>query len=364
MGELVADQGPGGGWWLASDGRWYAPELHPAYLAPPPAPPFLPSLSVPPPDATSLLLRGQVGEAPATSGFGPTTASVRTYRTPADVRRGRASPWEPVAPPDALRRRPGGIRRVISNVMLATLVVGGVAFGGWKLFHRSPPGLSAYADAAAPQPPASLPAQIMNPYTRRAVQSTAIVDALGCSVNGVDRGSAWPISRHYFVTDAHVVGGSSGVAIQSAGQPLHLATVVYFNPNDDIALLYSPDSDAKPLVVADADPVRPVSGLFVGYPGSSGSTEVGIFGTVGGYDQANYNYPTPGAAHQVVDFSETGVGPGMSGGPIVNWWGQVVGQIQAGNPNGGQALPPSVISSTTKASIGRTGGVGDGQCPS
>ena len=32
-------QGPG--WWLASDGRWYAPERHPNYVPPPP-PPALP----------------------------------------------------------------------------------------------------------------------------------------------------------------------------------------------------------------------------------------------------------------------------------------------------------------------------------
>jgi hypothetical protein len=29
---------PVGGWWMASDGKWYPPELHPSVTAPPPAP--------------------------------------------------------------------------------------------------------------------------------------------------------------------------------------------------------------------------------------------------------------------------------------------------------------------------------------
>ena len=37
-------QGPG--WWRASDGRWYPPELHPGYQRPPPTPP-----AASPPDA-------------------------------------------------------------------------------------------------------------------------------------------------------------------------------------------------------------------------------------------------------------------------------------------------------------------------
>ncbi len=32
----MSDTSQGPGWWLASDGRWYAPELHPNYVAPPP----------------------------------------------------------------------------------------------------------------------------------------------------------------------------------------------------------------------------------------------------------------------------------------------------------------------------------------
>ena len=35
----MSDVSQGPGWWIASDGKWYAPELHPAYRPPPPPPP-------------------------------------------------------------------------------------------------------------------------------------------------------------------------------------------------------------------------------------------------------------------------------------------------------------------------------------
>ena len=36
----MSDTSQGEGWWIASDGKWYAPELHPDYVAPvaPPTP--------------------------------------------------------------------------------------------------------------------------------------------------------------------------------------------------------------------------------------------------------------------------------------------------------------------------------------
>ena len=35
----MSDISQGPGWWIASDGKWYAPEQHPDYVPPPPPPP-------------------------------------------------------------------------------------------------------------------------------------------------------------------------------------------------------------------------------------------------------------------------------------------------------------------------------------
>jgi len=37
----MADVSQGSGWWVATDGKWYPPHLHPSYLAPPTRPPQL-----------------------------------------------------------------------------------------------------------------------------------------------------------------------------------------------------------------------------------------------------------------------------------------------------------------------------------
>jgi signal peptidase I len=37
-GAGMSDVSQGPGWWVASDGKWYAPELHPAFRTPPPSP--------------------------------------------------------------------------------------------------------------------------------------------------------------------------------------------------------------------------------------------------------------------------------------------------------------------------------------
>jgi uncharacterized RDD family membrane protein YckC len=44
----MSDVSQGPGWWLASDGKWYAPEQHPNYVAPPPTP-APPATPTPPP---------------------------------------------------------------------------------------------------------------------------------------------------------------------------------------------------------------------------------------------------------------------------------------------------------------------------
>ena len=46
----MSDVSQGPGWWMASDGKWYPPEQHPNYVAPPPppAPPPAPPAAPPP----------------------------------------------------------------------------------------------------------------------------------------------------------------------------------------------------------------------------------------------------------------------------------------------------------------------------
>jgi hypothetical protein len=65
----MSDTAQGAGWWLASDGKWYPPELHPNYTPPPSAPtpptpttPTAPGVGSEPPGLDPVDLCGQLLE--------------------------------------------------------------------------------------------------------------------------------------------------------------------------------------------------------------------------------------------------------------------------------------------------------------
>lgn len=57
----MSDMSQGPGWWVASDGKWYPPEQHPNYVAPPPVPPSPPAPPPPTPASPSGGLPSQPG---------------------------------------------------------------------------------------------------------------------------------------------------------------------------------------------------------------------------------------------------------------------------------------------------------------
>jgi hypothetical protein len=69
----MSDFSQGAGWWQASDGKWYAPELHPDYRPPPPPNPAPPSPGGPqyPPQAGQQTPWAQTGPPPGQWATGP-----------------------------------------------------------------------------------------------------------------------------------------------------------------------------------------------------------------------------------------------------------------------------------------------------
>lgn len=72
----MSDIAGGPGWWLASDGKWYPPQTHPAARVPPPPPPVV---AAPPPVVPSTAMAAIPRSPTATGAPAPTGAS--------------ASPW-------------------------------------------------------------------------------------------------------------------------------------------------------------------------------------------------------------------------------------------------------------------------------
>jgi hypothetical protein len=206
-----------------------------------------------------------------------------------------------------------------------------------------------------PKLPSSLPVpdptSIQTPAVNDAAQAVVKVSSLGCG--GLVTGSGFSIGGGYVVTNAHVVSGtSSHHVLTTKGDDLP-ATVVYFDPARDFALLNVPDLASAGLGFASAS--RGTDGAVIGYPG--GGPEKIEPAVVDGAVEAQGRdiYSGNPVTRQV--YVITGkVRPGNSGGPLVDLHGNVLGIVfatSATDPNQAYALTDDEIASDLQDVRGR-----------
>jgi hypothetical protein len=189
--------------------------------------------------------------------------------------------------------------------------------------------------------PLPLPASVDTPGISRAAQAVVKISSLGCG--GLVTGSGFPVGAGYIVTNAHVVSGTSTHTILTPAGTQLPGSVVYFDPERDVAVLYVPDYKSAPLVFGPAE--RGTKGAVIGYPGG-GPEQVSAAVVDGrieaeGRDIYNANLVT----RQIFVIHAT-VRPGNSGGPLVDLEGRVLGLVfatSAGDPNQAYALTDDEI---------------------
>jgi S1-C subfamily serine protease len=191
--------------------------------------------------------------------------------------------------------------------------------------------------------PLPIPASVDTAAVRQAAQSVVKVAGFGCG--GQVTGSGFPVASGYIVTNAHVVSGTSGHSIQTPGGAVMQATVVFFDPERDVAVLYAPDYRGAPLAFGTAG--RGTAGAVIGYPGGGAqkTSPAIVDGEVSaeGRDIYNSNLVT----RQILVIQAV-VRPGNSGGPLLDLNGQVIGLVfatSAGDPNQAYALTDDEIAS-------------------
>jgi S1-C subfamily serine protease len=191
-----------------------------------------------------------------------------------------------------------------------------------------------------PKLPAALgipnPSSVDTPAVRNAAQAVVKVTSLGCG--GLVTGSGFSIGSGYVVTNAHVVSGTSSHHVLTPDGNDVTATVVYFDPARDFALLSAPDLSAPALGFASA--TRGTNGAVIGYPG--GGPERIEPAVVDGAVEAQGRdiYSANPVTRQVYVISGK-VRPGNSGGPLVDLQGKVLGIVfatSASDPNQAYAL--------------------------
>jgi S1-C subfamily serine protease len=210
------------------------------------------------------------------------------------------------------------------------------------------------APVAAPDPKVVADPDVM-------AAGASVVRVLGTACGLGIEGSGWVAAPGFVVTNAHVIAGEDDTTVTTQQGASLDATVVHYDPENDLALLRI-DAELPVLPVAP-DPQPGATAAVLGYPEN------------GPYAVAPARF---GETRETIGEDSYGQGPvrrpiaslrgtvrsGNSGGPIVDSRGRVLGTVFAatttGTP-GGFAVPNEVV----EAALGETSSSADtGSCAS
>lgn len=208
------------------------------------------------------------------------------------------------------------------------------------------------------QEPLQPPASVETAAVQTAKQSVFKVEGRGCG--GVVSGSAYPVAPGYLITNAHVVSGTYNTVLsQDTTRTSGIrATVVLFDPDRDVAVLYAPQVRAVALTAAGTG-TRGTPAAVIGYPGGGAEmiSPAVLEQSTGAQGRDIFN---DALVTRNIWILAAQVRPGNSGGPVVDLQGHVLGLVFAAsstNPDQAYALTNDEIQADIRAGIGLTGRV-------
>jgi len=174
--------------------------------------------------------------------------------------------------------------------------------------------------------PDAAPIELSTPELERAAGSVVKISgsADGCGV--ISSGSGFVVADDRILTNAHVVAGVGSPIVEVPGEPARDATVVYFDPVDDVAVLAA-DVAAAPLGLSD-DLGAGAGAAVMGYP-FGGPFRVVSAGVISSSTAPVEDIYGDRSAERSVYALRAQVEPGNSGGPLLTDRGQVAGMVFA-----------------------------------
>jgi S1-C subfamily serine protease len=155
----------------------------------------------------------------------------------------------------------------------------------------------------------------------------SVVKVAGQGCGGIVEGSGFVVGDGLIATNAHVVAGIKHPYVQDSNGT-HSATVIWFDPNLDFAVLRVPNlaGSVLKLSVAHQNPGTPAAVL--GYPGG-GPFTAGPAALIEEFTATGRNIYGKGNTNRDVYEIQATVIPGNSGGPLVTQDGSVIGVVFA-----------------------------------
>ncbi|MCI2976325.1 MAG: MarP family serine protease [Ferrimicrobium sp.] len=193
---------------------------------------------------------------------------------------------------------------------------------------------SLFSTAGFPPVFASIPPALAGPVplpsnamvkTIEAKVSSSVVKVEGLACSEIQEGSAFVVAPGYVATNAHVVAGEPNTYVIQDGSQLP-ATVIWYNPHLDLAVLKVPGLNAPVLHFDTQVQSRGTQAVVLGYP-EGGPLTYGSAGVMASFDATGRDIYNQGLTTRLVYEIDAIVRPGNSGGPLVNSAGQVLGIV-------------------------------------
>lgn len=168
-------------------------------------------------------------------------------------------------------------------------------------------------------------ALINSPAVAAAKGSVVKIRGVAPSCQKVLEGSGFVIAPNRVMSNAHVVAGAETVTIEADGKTYD-ATVVSYDPNEDISILAVPDLPAPPLLFHDSEAKPGTNAVVMGYPGGGEftATPARIRETIELNGPDIYHTTT---VNRTVYTIRGTVKQGNSGGPMIDTDGKVLGVV-------------------------------------
>lgn len=213
-------------------------------------------------------------------------------------------------------------------------------------------------DISVAPPPANLPGRVDN-EVRHAQLSVLKVFAQAPECGRGMEGSGFVYAPQHVLTNAHVVAGARTVTV--AGQP---ATVVLFDPERDVAVLYVPGLQAPTLHFAAKPAHSGQPAVVLGYP-ENGPYTVRSARVRGESMVRGSDIYGSGSVDRTIYSIRSVVRSGNSGGPLLAYNGRVLGMVFAtalDSSDTGFVLTDQEIRGRAGQGGARTAATGTGGC--